>query len=82
LFVAAVHSRLLHLAGPSHGAVLLLLFQAGVDQVSVTLPTGAVWYEALGGAAFTAKAGTPLAIAVHMDAIPVFFRGGYIVPRK
>jgi len=48
----------------------------------VTLPTGAVWYEALGGAPFTAQAGGPLVTAVHMDAIPVFYRGGYIVPRK
>lgn len=56
--------------------------QAGAQSVDITLPEKAVWYEALGGAAFTGKAGKPLTTAVHMDAIPVFYRGGHIVPRR
>lgn len=50
--------------------------------MDITLPEGAVWYEALGGAAFPGKTGKPLTTAVHMDAIPVFYRGGVIVPRR
>jgi alpha-glucosidase (family GH31 glycosyl hydrolase) len=41
-----------------------------------------VWYEALGGASFPGKAGKPLTTAVHLDAIPVFYRGGQIVLRR
>jgi alpha-glucosidase (family GH31 glycosyl hydrolase) len=56
--------------------------QAGAKSVNIVLPEGAVWYEALGGAAFPGKAGKPLATAVHLDAIPVFYRGSHIVPRR
>jgi hypothetical protein len=56
--------------------------QAGAKSVDITLPEGAVWYEALGGASFPGKAGKPLTTAVHLDALPVFYRGGHIVPRR
>jgi hypothetical protein len=79
--VAILFDSLLHLTL----LLLLLLFlcpQAGAQSVDITLPKGAVWYEALGGAAFPGKIGTPLTTVVHLDAIPVFYRGGNIVPRR
>lgn len=68
------------LLGP--GILVKPVLQAGAQSVDITLPEGAVWYEALGGAAFPGKTGKPLTTAVHMDAIPVFYRGGVIVPRR
>ncbi|KAF6258577.1 glycosyl hydrolases family 31-domain-containing protein [Scenedesmus sp. NREL 46B-D3] len=58
------------------------VLQAGAQSVDITLPEGAVWYEAIGGAAFPGKTGKPLPTALHMDAIPVFYRGGHVVPRR
>lgn len=56
--------------------------QPGVTEVGVTLPPGAVWYEALSGTPITPKSAAPVSTGVHMDAIPVFYRGGHIVPRR
>ncbi|KAF8064543.1 PSL5 [Scenedesmus sp. PABB004] len=67
------------------GPALLVrpVLQAGAERVSIVLPEGAVWYEALGGGRFVAQRGAaPLDTAVHMESIPVFYRGGHIVPRR
>eukprot|EP00879_Flechtneria_rotunda_P018748 GHRR01019680.1.p1 GENE.GHRR01019680.1~~GHRR01019680.1.p1 ORF type:complete len:236 (+),score=63.32 GHRR01019680.1:164-871(+) len=59
------------------------VLQPHAQHVQIRLPQGAVWYEALGGARFAAtQPGKPLTTAVHLDAIPVFYRGGHIVPRR
>jgi hypothetical protein len=51
--------------------------------VDITLPSGALWYEALAGqSVHVEKPGQVLTTAVNMDAIPVFYRGGAIVPRR
>lgn len=66
-----------------HADCAVSVLQAGASQVSVTLPAGAIWFEALAGGAITpTKAGKPLSTAVHLDAIPVFYKGGHIVPRR
>lgn len=63
--------------------VLLLQNQAGATDVDITLPSGALWYEALAGQSVRVeKPGQVLTTAVNMEAIPVFYRGGAIVPRR
>jgi hypothetical protein len=55
--------------------------QAGATSVTVKLPKGATWYDAGSGTAWTGT-GAAVKQSVTMDAIPVFYRGGSIVPRR
>jgi hypothetical protein len=55
--------------------------QAGATSVTVKLPKGATWYDAAVGTAWTGT-GAAVKQSVSMDRIPVFYRGGAIVPRR
>ncbi|GLI69804.1 hypothetical protein VaNZ11_014505 [Volvox africanus] len=53
----------------------------GVSSVDVTLPAGARWYDALSGAVLPARTRSQR-VQVTLDAIPVYYRGGSIVPLR
>ncbi|GIL86778.1 hypothetical protein Vretimale_15637 [Volvox reticuliferus] len=53
----------------------------GVSSVDVTLPAGARWYDALSGAVVPARTRSQR-VQVTLDAIPVYYRGGSIVPLR
>jgi alpha-glucosidase (family GH31 glycosyl hydrolase) len=60
-----------------------LLLQAGASEVDITLPSGVLWYEALAGQSLKVdKPRQLVSTTVNIEAIPVFFRGGAIVPRR
>jgi alpha-glucosidase (family GH31 glycosyl hydrolase) len=57
--------------------------QAGATEVHITLPSHTLWYEALAGQSLKVeKANQLVSSSVNMDSIPVFYRGGAIVPRR
>ncbi|GFR40498.1 hypothetical protein Agub_g1066 [Astrephomene gubernaculifera] len=69
------------LAGPA--MLVKPVVAPGVGQVEVTLPGGARWYDAATGALVPPAAKTKShRVQVTLDAIPVYYRGGHIVPRR
>ncbi|KXZ56930.1 hypothetical protein GPECTOR_1g839 [Gonium pectorale] len=66
------------MVGP--GMLVKPITAPGVSSTDVILPAGARWYDAATGAAVTAK--NRHRVQVTMDAIPVYYRGGHIVPRR
>ncbi|GBF95413.1 glucan 1,3-alpha-glucosidase-like [Raphidocelis subcapitata] len=71
------------------GPALLVapVLAAGVDHVDAPLPRESQWYESVSGQAMRAAppaagADQAVRVGVHMEGIPVFYRGGHIVPRR
>jgi len=65
------------------GHVFWHTLQAGASEVDLTLPVGALWYEALAGQSLKVqKPGQLVTTTVSIEAIPVFYKGGAIVPRR
>lgn len=65
------------------GPVCCQPLQAGATEVDLTLPAGALWYEALAGQSLKVqKPGQLVTTTVSIEAIPVFYKGGAIVPRR
>jgi len=62
--------------------------QAGAKDITMQLPAATVWYESAAGHKYetstismvTSQKAIP--IQVHKDAIPVFYRGGHIIPKR
>ncbi|GAX83418.1 hypothetical protein CEUSTIGMA_g10843.t1 [Chlamydomonas eustigma] len=65
------------------GSAILVspVLQQGVDNVDLVLPKGARWFNAHSGEE-TQGAGKPVKTKVDMESIPVYYKGGSIVPRR
>lgn len=65
------------------GILVKPISHAGASEVDLTLPVGALWYEALAGQSLKVqKPGQLVTTTVSIEAIPVFYKGGAIVPRR